>query len=262
VLLGAVLFVHSWLRWAILVLAIALVVRAARAIRAGDPWKPSHERHHRGLVGVVDLQFLLGVLLYVFLSPLPRALLADVGGGMKDASLRFFGVEHVFGMVISVALLHVGRARSKRAGTDRLRHRRALGWTLGSLLILVGSIPWPGLPQARPLARGPSTILPPPPPPDVACPPAFRERCVSCHGAGGRGDGPSASSIRPPPRDFTRSGGGRSDAQLRSIIESGGSSMGLSPAMPAHPDLDAETLDALVACVRSFEAASRSSAPR
>ncbi len=32
----------------------------------------------------------------------------------------------------------------------------------------------------------------------------FERYCVSCHGTGGRGDGPVAGSLTPPPADLTR----------------------------------------------------------
>jgi len=31
----------------------------------------------------------------------------------------------------------------------------------------------------------------------------YTERCAFCHGPSGRGDGPSGTALRPPPRDFT-----------------------------------------------------------
>lgn len=31
----------------------------------------------------------------------------------------------------------------------------------------------------------------------------FDEKCASCHGAGGRGDGAAAAGLNPPPADFT-----------------------------------------------------------
>ena len=66
-------------------------------------------------VGVVDLQFTLGAWLYLFASPLSHAFFADFGAGMRQPLLRFFGLEHALGMLIAVALIHIGRTRSKRA---------------------------------------------------------------------------------------------------------------------------------------------------
>ncbi len=35
--------------------------------------------------------------------------------------------------------------------------------------------------------------------------PAYRQYCASCHGMDGRGDGPAAAALVPPPADLTRS---------------------------------------------------------
>jgi mono/diheme cytochrome c family protein len=32
----------------------------------------------------------------------------------------------------------------------------------------------------------------------------YEEKCMICHGARGKGDGPAASALSPPPRDFSR----------------------------------------------------------
>ena len=61
---------------------------------------------------------LLGLLLYFVFSPLTKAALGDFAGAMKDPLMRFWAVEHVFGMVIGVALAHVGHVAGQ-AGGDR-----------------------------------------------------------------------------------------------------------------------------------------------
>jgi len=32
----------------------------------------------------------------------------------------------------------------------------------------------------------------------------YEEKCVICHGANGKGDGPAAAALSPPPRDFNK----------------------------------------------------------
>jgi len=68
--------------------------------------------------------------------------------------LRFFGIEHVFGMVIAVGLLHVGHDRAERAASARDKHKRTLWLTGAALLLIAASIPWPFMPYPRPLWRG------------------------------------------------------------------------------------------------------------
>jgi hypothetical protein len=92
------------------------------------------------------------LILYFFLSPITAAARANMAIAMKDAQLRFFGVEHLAMMLIAVAVAHVGRVRSKRR-EGRVRYRSTfITQTLWLVLTLV-SIPWPGLDIARPLFR-------------------------------------------------------------------------------------------------------------
>ena len=105
-------------------------------------------------VGSLDLQLLLGLILYIFLSPFTREAWGDMAATMRNAPLRFFAVEHITGMIIAVALAHVGRAKTKKATDAAQRHRIALIFYALALVVIVLSIPWPGTPGGRPLLRG------------------------------------------------------------------------------------------------------------
>jgi hypothetical protein len=146
-------YAHSYLRWAVLALALLVCAASARAwLRSGE-WTPAHERLHRTFVAVVDLQFTFGLVLYVWLSPYVHAFYAGPGAAMKDATLRFFGVEHVLSMLVAVSIIHVARVRSKRLPLATLRHRRVLLTTLAALVLMLIAVPWPFLPYGRPLFR-------------------------------------------------------------------------------------------------------------
>ncbi|HEY7317272.1 MAG TPA: cytochrome c [Candidatus Binatia bacterium] len=66
----------------------------------------------------------------------------------------------------------------------------------------------------------------------------FRELCSVCHGAGGKGDGPSAQGLAPKPADFTNCKvmAKDSDDVLFKIVKGGGQSAGRSTVMPAWGD--------------------------
>lgn len=82
----------------------------------------------------------------------------------------------------------------------------------------------------------------------------FAQRCVTCHGATGTGDGPASASLNPKPRNYTDSAWQASvdDAYIEKIIKFGGAAVGKSPAMPNNPDLSSEVISALKDIVRSF----------
>jgi cytochrome c oxidase cbb3-type subunit 3 len=62
----------------------------------------------------------------------------------------------------------------------------------------------------------------------------FVNLCSVCHGAEGKGDGPSAAGLHPTPPDFTNCAAmaARSDATLSTAIRDGGQSVGRSAVMP------------------------------
>ncbi len=55
----------------------------------------------------------------------------------------------------------------------------------------------------------------------------FRQRCVLCHGAEGRGDGIGGKALKPPPRNFHDQAymSTRTDAQLSEVIHNGKGAM-------------------------------------
>ena len=101
----------------------------------------------------LDVQMLIGLILYVFLSPVTASGFADMRLTMRDPILRFFVVEHIVGMIIAVALTHVGRARVRKASEAFARHRTVLIFIGLAMVALLLSIPWPGMPGGRELFR-------------------------------------------------------------------------------------------------------------
>jgi len=149
---AALLTIHSWLRWLVLLAGITAFVRAAVGASGRKPWTPSDDRAGFWFVTSLDIQALLGIIMYAFLSPLTHAAFADIGAAMKDSVLRFWIVEHTFGMIVGLAFAHVGRVRARK--TDSLRRHRVVAIFFGlALVAILAAIPWPGMPAGRPLLR-------------------------------------------------------------------------------------------------------------
>jgi hypothetical protein len=110
-------------------------------------------------VNIISLQFLVGLALYAWLSPLTPAFFADPGIGMKVPTLRFFMLDHPVSMLIAIGILHSWRSRTLRVADGRTRHKQVTISTLIALLIIVASIPWPGLTYGRELFRAPSRLV-------------------------------------------------------------------------------------------------------
>ena len=147
-----VLLLHSWLRWIALVAGIAATVTSF----SDRPQTTGQSRADLwGLVfmAVLDLQMLLGLLLYFVLSPFMEGILSNFGAAMKSPGLRFFAVEHLALMLTAVVLAHVGRVLARKAKTpDAKRMRTAICFGLATFLMILG-IPWPGMASGRQLFR-------------------------------------------------------------------------------------------------------------
>jgi hypothetical protein len=141
------LYLHSYNRWLVLLAAAVALWTSWRGWLGGGAWGRTEDIAARAFRGLLDLQVLLGLVLYG-LSPIVRTALGDLNTAMSVKELRFFGVEHITGMLIALAFLHAGSARIRRAPTNAAQLRQAAIWqTLAAVSILV-SIPW-----WRPLVR-------------------------------------------------------------------------------------------------------------
>ncbi|MCI0670850.1 MAG: hypothetical protein L0Y64_10345 [Myxococcaceae bacterium] len=150
-----VLVLHSYLRWGVVVLGVLSLGTSLLAWARGRAWLPRDRTLQRLFVAALDAQVLLGVVLYVALSPLTPRSLADLRAAMSSSLLRFFSVEHVTAMLAALMLAHVGAVKSRSAPPTAARHRRWALWLLFALLLVVVGIPWPFLPYGRPLLRLP-----------------------------------------------------------------------------------------------------------
>jgi hypothetical protein len=150
---SSALWLHSWLRWAVLLTGLVAWLRAISGKTARRPWTPKDELWGLLLTISVDLQFLVGVVLYAFLSPIVRQGLRNFSVAMQIGVVRFFTIEHVIGMIAGIALVHIGRVKIRKAADADRKHRLAMVFFGIALVLMIISIPWPGLPVARPLFR-------------------------------------------------------------------------------------------------------------
>jgi mono/diheme cytochrome c family protein len=80
----------------------------------------------------------------------------------------------------------------------------------------------------------------------------YSQRCASCHGEKGHGDGVAAKYLTPPPADFATSLKGKTDDWIAKAIKGGGPAVGESPTMPPYADLSAAQIKGLVDYIKHF----------
>ena len=137
-----ILAAHNLFRWAIVLLAIFAVYRLALSWIKKDNWQKQDQKALTFLMIGVDIQLLLGVLLYFVFSDLTKAAFENFGSAMGNPILRFYAVEHFLMMAVGIILIHVAQSAGKKEFPDqqkRVRVTMMLG--LAVVLILAG-IPW------------------------------------------------------------------------------------------------------------------------
>lgn len=133
---------HNGFRWLVLILLVASVFMAFSGWIKKREWTKSDKRSNLLLMIFMDIQFLIGIILYLFLSPLTKAAFNDFGAAMQNDALRFYAVEHIFMMLVALVLVHVGRARTKKDIAPWKKHRAAAIFYTISLLAILSAIPW------------------------------------------------------------------------------------------------------------------------
>ena len=144
-----ILLLHSWLRWAALILGVVTTVVAFTDRSSSSPV----DRWSLFFVTALDIQMLLGLLLYLVVSPIMPAIWQNFGQAMRDPALRFWAVEHVSMMLLAIVLVHVGRVLARSARTAQSKRTRQIVCYGLATLAMLAATPWPGLAAGRPLFR-------------------------------------------------------------------------------------------------------------
>jgi uncharacterized membrane protein YphA (DoxX/SURF4 family) len=129
-------------RWLVLIVLVLAIIFAFAGWFGKKEWTKRDKLTGLILTIFMDIQFLVGLILYAFVSPLTKAAFADFGAAMKNADIRFYAVEHILMMLIALVLVHIGRSKSKKATAPEKQHRAAAIFYIIALLLIVAAIPW------------------------------------------------------------------------------------------------------------------------
>ncbi|TXC78963.1 cytochrome B [Luteibaculum oceani] len=92
----------------------------------------------------LHVQLIIGLVLY-FKSAKSAMIFEDFGMAMGNSLTRFYGMEHMVGMLIGIALATVGYSKAKRMSDGVLAHAKAFKLYAIAFVIIFVSIPWPFL---------------------------------------------------------------------------------------------------------------------
>lgn len=128
---------HSGLRYIVLALLLVAIVNAIVNLKSNRYVKKDKMINLFTMISL-HIQLVLGLILY-FISDKVQF----VEGLMGNANLRFYAVEHVSLMLLSIVLITLGRKKAEKRIDPNTKHKMILRYYgLGLILIFI-AIPWP-----------------------------------------------------------------------------------------------------------------------
>ena len=144
---------HSYNRWLVLVALISLLGTALYQRKRDISFHQRIPFLQKLVLVSIDIQLTLGLLLYYY-SPIPSYFWNNLPETIKEREIRFFGLEHIFVMLIAAFVIHWGLFKSKNKPSNSEKYKSLIIWATLGLLLILSSIPWSFSPLiSRPLFR-------------------------------------------------------------------------------------------------------------
>ena len=137
-----ILAIHNIVRWVVLILGVIVVIRGLLGWFGKREWSTMDRKLGVYFTSSIDVQLLVGLVLYIFLSPLTTSAFRDFGSVMSNDGLRFFAVEHAVIMLLAVVFAHLGGVYSKRVSASKDKYKMAAIWYGLALIAVLLGMPW------------------------------------------------------------------------------------------------------------------------
>lgn len=134
---------HSALRYLILISLVFAIVNAFMKMRGKEAYTSSDNTLSLVTFILAHTQLLLGLALYFIGSKGMNLFSNGMGDVMKNSTMRFFAVEHLFGMILAIVIISVGRIKAKKMSDDVAKHKTTFIYFLLGFILIFVSIPWP-----------------------------------------------------------------------------------------------------------------------
>lgn len=137
--MNAIVHIHSGLRWIALILLVVAIINAIKSKNKGEYLKKDKLINLFAMISL-HIQLLIGGIL-MFISY--KVNYSNPNGWMKSPVNRFYGMEHIAGMIIALVIITIGRKKAEKITAPIQKHSKIIKWYLIGLLIIIASIPWP-----------------------------------------------------------------------------------------------------------------------
>lgn len=146
-------FLHSTFRWLVLLSLIYSLYRSWNGLHKAKEFTKTDDSVRHWTATIAHIQLVLGITLYSQ-SPIIKYFWNNFDIARQNFDLLFFGLIHIFLMLLSIVIITVGSALAKRKIENREKFRTMFIYFLMALVIIFIAIPWPFSPFAnRPYFR-------------------------------------------------------------------------------------------------------------
>ncbi len=138
------LLAHSLLRYIILALCLVVIYRSYLGFTRKQLFSIQDNKMSLFLLISTHTMLLIGLVQYfIGANGYKLIQLNGMKAVMKDATSRFYAVEHIFVMLLAIVLIHLGRQATKKLIPDVQKHKKLFLYTLIALILILSRIPWP-----------------------------------------------------------------------------------------------------------------------
>ena len=136
--MNILLLLHSITRYLVLIGLFGVIIQSLVGLTQNKPYGKLENKAGLYLFIFTHTQLLLGLILY-FVSPLGISNFNSLA--MKDASTRYWLVEHGGIMLTAIVLITLARTTSKKLTNDADKHKRLLIFnSIALVLIILGIV--------------------------------------------------------------------------------------------------------------------------
>ncbi len=147
------LIIHSYWRWVVLISLLLAIYKSYFGWKNQLEFTKNDDLLRHVTATILHIQLVLGLILY-FISPLVKYFYQDFIHAIHLREIRFFGMEHIFVMILAVVIITIGSIKVKRKFDDNQKFKTMFWYYLIGLLLILTSIPWSFSPLiSRPLFR-------------------------------------------------------------------------------------------------------------
>jgi len=126
---------HSGFRYIVFILVLLAIIQSLIGWFGKKPYTEGNRKINLFALISAHTQLLIGIVLYC-LSPYVQFNSAT----MKNATTRYFTVEHWVMMVIAIALITIGYSKTKKAEISEAKHKTTAVFYLIAFLVIIGAI--------------------------------------------------------------------------------------------------------------------------